>query len=120
MVMIVGLVVVAGCGQQPRSAQTPEQRKWRLDAAIGVTNMTQKNEALISVAEDAADAGAGDIVVKALEEMSNLTTKSDVAETCALKLARRGDAKAATRVAETMTNLTKKNEVLARIAKGNP
>lgn len=120
--VLIPLVLVFGCGrsQTPREPQTPDQLKGRLDAATKITNSTERNEALQTIAEDAADAGISEIVIKALEGITNSSTRNDVAADCALRLAKKGETKGATTVAEGITNSTKRNEVLGKIAKGGP
>lgn len=118
---IVLLVVanLAGCNREAPRTQAPDQLKGRLDAANGISNSTERNEALKSVAQDAAEAGVVEVTVKAVEGISNTTMRSEVAATCARKLAKRGETKGATDVAQLITNSTLKNEVLGEIAKGN-
>jgi hypothetical protein len=123
-VPVVLLALALGCSQPkatpPKEPQGPEQLKGRLEAANKMTNLTDRNQALQSIAEDAATAGAAEIVTAALEGITNLGLRNDTAAECALRLARRGDTKAATTVAESITNLSKRNEVLGKIAKGEP
>ena len=114
----VGLALAAGCGQSPRPSQTPEQLNGRLDAAKKLADVSQQTDALKTLASDAADAGAVDIVIKAIDGIPNVATKDEAAEACALKLAKRGNPTAATTVAEKIANTQKKNELLAKIAKG--
>jgi len=114
-----GLFFVAGCSSGSKSPQTPEQLQGRLDAANRITSISQRNDAMKAIAEDAADSDAGDVALMALEAISTLSVRNDVAERCALKFLKRGNTKAATAVAETITSMSKKNEVLAQIAKGN-
>jgi hypothetical protein len=117
--IVVVLALLAGCNREAQRQQSPEQLKGRLDAANGISNSAEKNAALKSVAEDAADSGVVDVVVKAVEGISNTTTRSEVAAACARKLAKRGDTKGATDVAQLISNTSMKNEVLGEIAKGN-
>jgi hypothetical protein len=116
--IILGLAFVAGCAQEPRPPQTPEQLNGRMEAAGKIANLSEKSDAYKVIAVDAADSGVVDVVVKAIDGIPNISTRDDAAETCALKLMKRGDTKAATTVAEKISNLAKKNEVLSKIAKG--
>ena len=60
-VLIVELALVVGCspdGKTPegKQNQNADQLKGRLDAAVAITEPDRKNDALKSVAGDAADA----------------------------------------------------------------
>jgi hypothetical protein len=125
--IVVVSLVICGCGNKQTTSptsppQNPERLSGRLDAANKLANAADRHAALKVVALDAADAGAVDIVTKAIEGIPvNAATgpKDEVAAACATKLAHRGDTKAATTLAETIANTQKKNEVLANIAKGS-
>lgn len=117
--VVVMLAFLTGCNRDAQRQQSPEQLKGRLDAANAISNTTEKNEALKSVAQDAADSGVVEVALKAVEGISNTTTRNEVAAACSRKLAKRGDTKGATDVAQLISNTTLKNEVLAEIAKGN-
>ena len=110
--------LVAGCFLKPKQPQSAEQLKGRLDAASTMTNVAQRDDALSTIALDAADAGEGDIVKKALEGMSNVSKKNDTAYDAALKLSERGKTPAAVEVAKMISNTAKQNEALSKIAKG--
>jgi hypothetical protein len=114
--VILGLVLALGCGKDAKSNQTTDQLNGRLDAAIGITDQSKRNDALQSVAEDAAEAGVGDVAQTAAERISDQVRRNDVAVICALKLAERGDTKAATSIAGIITDQVKRNDVLGKIA----
>jgi hypothetical protein len=115
--VFLGLVLAIGCGKDAKQKQTPEQLKGRLDAAIGITDPSKRNDALQSVAEDAAEAGVGEVAQAAAERITDPSRKNNVAAACALKLAERGDTKGATTVAGLITDPSRKNDVLGKIAK---
>jgi len=117
-IVVVGLVFAAGCTQEPRPPQTPEQLNGRLEAAGKIPNTAERSDAYRVIALDAADSGITDAVVKAIEGISNIGLRDEAAEACALKLMKRGDTKGATNVAEKINNTSKKSEVLGKIAKG--
>ncbi len=117
-VVILWFALIFGCGQDAKPKQTPEQLKGRLDAAIGVTDPDKRNDALKAVAEDAAEAGDGEVAQAATEKITDPDRKNEVAATCALKLAKRGNTKAANSVAGLITDPDKKNQVLGKISKG--
>jgi hypothetical protein len=118
-IIVVGLALAVGCSNEPKPAQTPEQLQGRLTAADAMTNASEKNDVLQVIAQDAADSGAGDVVLKALGKITNASTRNDTAEACALSLAKRGDTRAATAIAQQISNASLKNDVLAKIAKGD-
>jgi thioredoxin-like negative regulator of GroEL len=114
--LLMVLVLVIGCrAKQPASA---EQMAGRLDAATAMSNVSQRNDALAAVALDAADAGEGGIVKRAVGQISNVSQQNDVAYSCALKLAERGKSQEATAIAKMISNVSKQNEALRRIAEG--
>src|SRR5262245_29599481 len=80
--VLVIAAIAAGCNREGQRSQAPEQLKGRLDAANGISNSSEKNEALKSVALDAADSGVVEVAVKALEGISNSSMRSEVAATC--------------------------------------
>ena len=111
-------IVTAGCAQGPKGPVGPDQLVGRLNAALSVTSSSQRDDALKSVAEDAADAGAADIVKRAVGGITSSNNRDDAAYTCAIKLADRGDTQAASDVAKMITSSSKQNDALAKIAKG--
>jgi hypothetical protein len=89
-----------------------------LDAALSMTHLNQRDEALKAVAEDAASAGDAELVKQALEKFTNLNLKDEVAAASALRLSAGGQDQAAVQVAKMMMDLNKRDDVLQRIAKG--
>jgi len=116
---MLALLLVLGCRQEATHQSTPDQLKGRLDAAMAMTNVADKCDALAAIAKDAVDANEGEIVKKALDQMTNVAQKNDAAYACALKLSDRGDSQRATEVAKMITNVSQRNEALSKIAKGN-
>ena len=117
--LMLALLLVLGCRQEATHQATPDQLKGRLDAAMAMTNVADKCDALAAIAKDAVDANEGEIVKKALDQMTNVAQKNDAAYACALKLSDRGDSQRATEVAKMITNVSQRNEALSKIAKGN-
>ena len=116
LVLVMSFVV--GCSDQRTPRATSEQLKGRLTAALAINDVNQRDAALKSVAQDAAEAAQGEIVTRAVYEINYSVTVDEVAYACALKLLERGQAQAAADVAKLMRTTSKQNEVLSRIAKG--
>jgi hypothetical protein len=112
-------MLLLGCDQRPREPASPEELKGRLDAALSMRNVADRNDALASVARDAAAAGDGDMVKRALGPINNTSRKDEAAAACALKLAEIGKSQVAVEVAKTIHNSPLQNETLGRIAKGD-
>ena len=123
LVVTLGLAIAAvGCDvgskpQPPVRSDTPLGA--RLAAALAMTNVTQRDEALAKLADDAGTEGDGEVVKQALANMTNITKRDDAASASALKLAKAKNAGDATEVAKTINNITKRDAVLAKLAKGD-
>src|SRR5262249_19348412 len=102
----------------PKDRPSAEQLRGRLEAALGITDPVRQGEALRGVARDAADAGAGDIVLQAGNRITDLAARNEVAADCAVRLARSGAPKRADLVPDQMTGPAKRNEVRAKVAEG--
>lgn len=113
------LSIATGCSQQSKEKQLAETPlKGRLEAALAITDPSSKNDALKSVALDAATAKNTEVVIAALQKISDPSLKNATAATCALKLAEQGETKEATATAAIISDPSQKNDVLSRIAKG--
>jgi len=118
------LTLLLGCASKPASQSnedlTLDQLKGRLDAALSMSNLNQRDEALKAVAENAASAGQAELVKQALGKFTNLNVKDEVAAACALKLSAAGHAQEGVEVAKMMTNINMRDEALRKIAQGKP
>jgi hypothetical protein len=115
--LFFGLV---GCAGQPEGGGVrpgSEQLQGRLDAALAMTNLNRRDEALRAIAEDATAAGDVALTKRVLEHFTSLNLKDQTAAACALKLSEAGQPQAAVEVAQRMHNLNQRDEVLERIAK---
>ena len=117
-VLVFAALLFAGCSDQRKPGAPHEQLKGRLTAALAINDMNQRDAALKSVAQDAAEAAEGEIVKRAVYEIHDLPMLDEVAYACALRLVERGQAQAAADTAKLMRDASKQNEVLSRIAKG--
>ena len=92
--------------------------KGRLDAALAITDMSKRSDALARVAEDAGAAGDVDVAKQAIDNITDVSKRSDTASAVALKLAEAGKTAEATEIAKKITDVSKRNAVLAKLAKG--
>ncbi len=83
-----------------------------------MNNVSQKDEALVKVATDAAAMGDGEVSKKSIDSIQNISLHDDAAYDSALLLAKSGTAKDAVAIAKSINNVTKRDEALAKIAKG--
>jgi predicted Zn-dependent protease len=123
--LLCGLSLLLGCGpnaapQAGGRQAAPGQFKGRLDAAMAMTDLNKRDDALKVIAQDAASAGDPEFVQQALQKFMNLNLKDEAAAAAALKLAANGQNEAAVEVAKTMVDLNKRDQVLQKVAKGTP
>lgn len=106
------LLAPLGCGNKKPSLDE------RLTAAEAITDPTDSDKALETVAREAASAGKSDVVSKALKKMHDEDKRDQVAGACAFDLAKHGKGKAANEIAKLIGNKKKHDEVLEKLAKG--
>lgn len=90
----------------------------RLAAALTISNVTSKDDAISRVALDAAEAGDGEVTTKAISAISNVQTKDAAASRAALKLAKASRGEEANAVARMISNIGVRDQTLAKLAKG--
>lgn len=116
------LGTVTGCAHRDAATTAPAASQMnlqgRLDAALGISSITEKDDALKAVASDAARAGDGQVATRALDAMTLVTAKDDAAYDVAVELARKGKGSEATQAANMISSVTRKDEALSKIAKG--
>jgi hypothetical protein len=113
----------AGCvldiySKQVESESDRESHEFatRLDAAMGVQDVTKRDDALARVARDAAKRGRVGVVKRALTEMSVLEKHDATASEAALTLAGVNTGEDAVPVAKTIANQSLRDDTLAKIA----
>jgi len=126
--LLAATLLCVGCGgsDRPRGAaasggESTERAvdfSGRLAAAQGINDLDMRDEALVEVAQAAAEEGAGAAVRQALEDISSLDQRNEIAAEVALKLAGAGQETEAVAIASMINDLDERNDVLARIAKG--
>ena len=103
-----------------QAALTPEKARdlrVRFDAAQAITRFTERDEAMATVAKDAARAGDVDVVNQALGAIVNFVKRDAASGDAARLLNRRGRRNEAIEIAKTMNNFTSRDEVLAELAR---
>ena len=113
------LILVSGC-DDPASTTTasPAGISGRLDAALAMQGDTARHNALVKLAQDAAEAGDGDVVLKAIEAIDAGTARDNTCAMCSEALARMGRTAAATAVAKQISDETARKNTLSKIASG--
>jgi hypothetical protein len=113
------LVLFAGCYRQVPTTLTPAtELSGRLEAAVAMKNDTARHNTLVTLAESAAQAGDGDIVLKAIAAVDAGTARDNTCAICSKALAKQGKTSEATAVAKEIANETARNNTLAQIASG--
>lgn len=113
MLVCAGLIALAGCDKKPANNS---EAMARVNAAIAMTNLNERDDALGSACRGAAKAGAVDAVTKALANISNLNVHDDVASDSAIALRDSGQRAAATEVAKSINNLNQRDKTLKQLA----
>lgn len=81
-------------------------------------NDTARHNTLVKLAEDAAHAGNGDVVLKAIAAVDAGTARDNTCAICSGALAKQGKTSEATAVAKEIADETARNNTLAQIASG--
>ncbi|HEX5243625.1 MAG TPA: hypothetical protein VFW23_10230 [Tepidisphaeraceae bacterium] len=113
VLICAGLAVFAGCDKKPANNS---EAMARVNAAIEMTNLGERDEALGSACRSAAKAGAVDAVQKALSNITNLNARDEAASDSAIALHDCGQRAAATEVAKTIINLNQRDKILKKLA----
>lgn len=109
------LVLFAGCDRQ---VPATSEFSGRLEAALAMKDGTARNNTLVKLAESAAQAGDGDVVLNAIAAVEAGTGRDNTCAVCSLALAKQGKTSAATAVAKEIANETQRNNTLTQIATG--
>ena len=113
------LSFIAGCQQPVSTMSAPKtEMTGRLEAALTMKKGAARHNALVHVAQDAAEAGDGDVVLKAIAAIDDGTAHDNLCSTCSEALAKQGKISEATAVAKQLANDAARNNLLGRIATG--
>lgn len=114
------LVLFAGCDRQvPATAPGTSEFSGRLEAALAMKNGTSRHNTLVKLAENAAQAGDGEVVIKTIAAVDAGTARDNTCAICSLALAKQGKTSEATAVAKEIANETQRNNTLTQIATGD-
>ena len=111
--LLICLLQLPGC-----SNDANPNHQSRLDAATEMNNVTDRNTALAKVAIDAAAAGEGEVVKKAVSAITVEDKKMRTARDSALALAKAGQGNAAVEVAKMISQVTMRDDTLKKIILG--
>ena len=90
----------------------------RLKAAMAISSLGERDEALAKVAADAAAQGDADVTAKAVEPIIDVTLHDKAAGSCAMTLAKAGKTASANDLARSIRTQSQRDATLAQIAKG--
>lgn len=111
------LFLFTGCKDQGATKSSPPtELSGRLDAALAMKEGTSRHNTLVKLAEDAAKAGDGDTVLKAIAEVDAGTLRDNTCAICSEALAKQGKTYEATAVAKQIANEMSRNNMLGKIA----
>jgi hypothetical protein len=114
------LFLFTGCKDQGATKSSPPtELSGRLDAALAMKEGTSRHNTLVKLAEDAAKAGDGDTVLKAIAEVDAGISRDNTCAICSEALAKQGKTSEATAVAKQIANETSRNNMLGKIASGS-
>ncbi len=88
----------------------------RFEAALAMENDTSRHNTLVRLAEDAANAGYGELVLNVIAEVDAGTARNNTCAICVEALLKHGMTSAATVVALQMDNNSARHNTLAKIA----
>jgi hypothetical protein len=125
MFLLTSSFLLFGCGPSGSSTPTPSQGEGpferRFQEVIRVTAEGQRQEALVQIATDAAEAGDTPNTWKALGWMRDPAGRDTAARTCAVKLAALGKRDEAVLIAnQQISNAEIKAKTLAEIGESKP
>lgn len=114
--MFLLLFLFTGCKEQGATMSSPPTvLSGKLEAALAMKEGTSRHNTLVKLAEEAANAGDGDIVLKVIAEVDAGTARDNTCAICSEALAKQGKTSEATAVAKQIADETSRNNTLARI-----
>jgi hypothetical protein len=124
LLVAVALLAPAGCQGRPApapvdAAAAPSSYAGRLEAALSISNVGTRDEALATLALDAAGGGDAASADAAIDGISNVGLRDQTAADAAARLAKSGK-EGAVAIARRIGNVGLRDDTLARIAKGAP
>jgi len=104
--------------ESARSDASPEELQERLRACEQVSNLSDRDDALVSVALDAAASDQAGLCIQTLERIAVLSKRDAVAAGCARLAMRHATLADARRIAEKIRTISLRDTVFGEIARG--
>jgi hypothetical protein len=117
-IFLLLVLFAGGDGQVPATVTGTSEFSGRLEAALAMKDGTARHNTLVNLAENAAQAGDGDIVIKTIAAVDAGTSRDNLCAICSIALAKQGKTSEATAVAKEITSETQRNNTLTQIATG--
>jgi hypothetical protein len=117
LLLTILVVLVSALSVGCSADRSPPDFQAQLDAALAINGPQARDNALATVAENAAAAAEVDIAKKAVAKISHPVKKDKAAEGAALKLARAGKSAAAVEVAKMINDVTLRDNTLSKLTK---
>ena len=123
---ITATVWVVGCSHEQKSLSTGAfieshaQLENRRQNAEQISNGSVRNDALRSVALDAASQGVGDVAINATAEIDRPSLRDETAEQCARLLEDMGERAAAEKLADSISDTEARDRVRSYLASHTP
>jgi hypothetical protein len=117
IILVILAVGVSALGTGCSGDKAVPNYQAKLDAALAISDPTDRDTALATVAEDAAAAAEPDIVRKAVSETSVQKKRDKTAESAALMLASKGKSAEAVEVARMINDQTLRDRTLSKLTK---
>jgi hypothetical protein len=105
-----------GCDGAAKNTNDVRSLEVRLDAALAINDGNTRGSTLTILARDAAEAGNGEIVKKAVAGIPEGKVHQNAAQSCALKLAEKGQHEAANEVAKMIADEKLRDNVLRSLS----
>ena len=105
-------------GLKPIAVQSPAALAARFDAASSLSSVNERESVFAKLCIDAAKAGDGKLVKKALDNVSSVNTREQCMYRAALALAQAGNTEDAVVLAKSISSVNQREQALAKIAKG--
>ena len=105
-------------GAESAPPTTTSAHAARLKAAMAISSISERDEALAKVAAAAAAQGDADVTTRAVNAIIDVTLHDRAAGDCSMALAKAGKTAAATELARTIRTQSQRDATLAHIAKG--
>ncbi|MFO0966955.1 MAG: hypothetical protein U0793_15385 [Gemmataceae bacterium] len=114
--LLVLCLLFTGCDGSAKKTDGERSLESRLDAALAIKDDNTRGSTLTVLARDAAEAGNGQIVKKAVAGIPDGKQHENAAQSSAMKLAEKGQHEAATEVAKMIADEKLRDNVLRSLS----